>query len=53
MSTFSWDVDSNTGSGNSEKANFAKFPEGITRIRVIDDAPYQRWTHFMKKSNVL
>jgi hypothetical protein len=50
MSTFSWDVDSNTGgTGGGDKANFAKFPEGITKIRVIDEAPYQRWTHFMKK----
>jgi hypothetical protein len=50
MSQFSWDVDSNTGgTGGGDKANFAKFPEGITKIRVIDEAPYQRWTHFMKK----
>lgn len=49
MSQFSWDVDSNTGGTSGDKANFAKFPEGITKIRVIDEAPYQRWTHFMKK----
>jgi hypothetical protein len=50
MSTFSWDVDTNTGgNGGGDKANFTKFPEGITKIRVIDEAPYQRWTHFMRK----
>lgn len=50
MSTFSWDVNAgNNGSGNDSKAEFLKFPEGITRIRIVDAAPYQRWTHFMKK----
>jgi hypothetical protein len=52
MSTFSWDLNAgNTGGGSDNKAEFLKFPEGITRIRVIDDAPYQRWTHFMRKHN--
>jgi hypothetical protein len=52
MSNVSWDLDTNTGSSTGGgKANFAKFPEGITRIRVIDEAPFQRWTHFMKKFN--
>lgn len=49
MST-GWDLESFDGSGSSsDKVQFTKFPEGITRIRIVDDAPYQRWTHFMKK----
>lgn len=43
----SWDL--NAGNGGSEKVEFTKFPEGMTRIRILDDAPYQRWTHFIKK----
>lgn len=50
MSAYSWDLDSNT-SGDGEKVTFTKFPEGITRIRVIDNAPYQRWTHFIKRAS--
>lgn len=49
MSAFSWDTESNAGSESSSKVEFVKFPEGITRVRVIDEAPYQRWTHFMQK----
>lgn len=45
MSNFSWNLDSNESGG--QKAEFTKFPEGITRVRVIDNAPYQRWTHFI------
>jgi hypothetical protein len=48
MSEFSWNLDSGA-SGTSQKAEFTKFPEGITRIRIIDDAPYQRWTHYLNK----
>lgn len=47
MSNFSWDLDK-SGGGGGNKAEFVKFPEGITRIRIIDDAPYQRWIHFMR-----
>jgi hypothetical protein len=46
----SWDTafDSNGGSGgSSNKQDFAKFPEGITIIRVIGNAPHTRWTHWM------
>ncbi len=41
-----WDFDSGK-SGNSMKAEFTKFPVGITRIRVIDGEPFERWSHYM------
>lgn len=44
MSSFSWELDNQT---EGQKAEFVKFPEGITRIRIVDKAPYQRWTHFI------
>lgn len=49
MSANSWDLNANPNGGGGDKATFTKFPEGITRIRIVDDAPYQRWTHFIKK----
>lgn len=48
MTEYSWNLD-NQGSDNKPKAEFTKFPEGITRIRVVDDAPYQRWTHYIQQ----
>lgn len=41
-----WNFDSNSGGG---KLEFTKFPAGITRIRIIDDEPIQRWVHWMPK----
>lgn len=41
-----WNFDSNTNN-NSTKAEFTKFPVGITRIRVIDAEPHIRWTHWL------
>lgn len=46
MST-TWDFDTPQGGGN--KQEFTKFPEGITRIRIIDEAPVVRWTHYLPK----
>lgn len=41
-----WDLEkSNDGSG--EKKEFAKFPEGVTEIRIFDSAPHQRWSHWL------
>lgn len=40
-----WDFDGN----DSSKKEFTKFSEGITKIRIIDDAPNIRWTHWMQK----
>jgi hypothetical protein len=42
----SWDLDSNRGGG--DKVEFTKLPEGLTRLRFVDEAPYQRWTHFLR-----
>lgn len=48
MSQTGWDLD--TGSnGSGTKTEFTKFPEGITRIRIVDEAPFQRWTHWQQK----
>lgn len=44
----SWDFGNN---GNSEKVEFTKFPVGITRVRVVDDEPFMRWSHFLPKFN--
>lgn len=41
----SWDFNNNNGT----KAEFTKFPVGITRIRIVDDEPYVRWTHWLPK----
>lgn len=38
----SWNFSTNNG-----KAEFTKFPVGITRIRIIDEAPHIRWVHWM------
>ena len=42
----SWDLESNKSS-NSNKREFTKFPQGITRIIVLDKSPQARWTHFL------
>lgn len=44
----SWDTAFEKGAGNEDKkkTEFTKFPEGITRIRVIDEAPHVRWAHW-------
>ena len=42
-----WDFDK---SSTDKKVEFTKFPEGITQIRIIDDSPHIRWTHWMQKN---
>lgn len=42
----SWDF-----GGSSTKAEFTKFPVGITHVRVIDETPFVRWTHWIPKFN--
>jgi|SRR6185312_12296202 len=37
----SWDLDA-----GSDKLEFTKFPVGVTRIRVLSQAPHGRWTHW-------
>lgn len=39
-----WNFDAGS---NQDKANFTKFPVGVTRIRVLDAEPNVRWTHWM------
>lgn len=41
-----WDLDGGSG-GN--KVDFTKFPVGATRVRVLDESPSVRWTHWMQK----
>ena len=38
-----------TSGGNNKKQEFTKFPEGITKIRIIDVEPVERWTHWMAR----
>lgn len=47
MANTGWDFE--TGGGSGKKAEFTKFPAGITRIRVLDDAPHVRWTHWLQQ----
>lgn len=49
----SWDTafESNK-SGASVKAEFTRFPEGITRIRFVNTNLHTRWTHWMPASTL-
>jgi hypothetical protein len=52
----SWDEIDNQGGGNSSsgnKAEFAKFPTGVTRVRVLEQVPHVRWTHWMNASQLV
>ena len=40
-----WDFD--TGSGGGNNVEYTKFPEGITKIRVVDATPNIRWIHWI------
>ena len=46
-----WNLnEGNTSSGGGNKINFTKFPEGVTKIRVLladGEAPFMRWAHWM------
>lgn len=35
------------GNGGGAKTNFTQFPEGITRIRILDETPFFRWNHWL------
>ena len=41
-----WDFNSNN---NDKKIEFTKFPEGVTKIRLVDPEPHMRWTHWLPK----
>lgn len=45
----SWDLDARPEQDGGDKVGYTSFPEGITRIRIVDNAPYMRWTHWMQK----
>lgn len=45
-----WEFDKKSGSGSdTDKVKWTKLPEGITRIRLLDDSPNIRWTHWVNK----
>lgn len=39
-----WDFES---AGDNNKVEFTKLPEGVTKIRLVDDEPNVRWVHWM------
>jgi len=41
-----WDFNND---GNDKKIEFTKFPEGVTKIRLVDKEPHMRWTHWLAK----
>lgn len=44
----SWNMVGNSNEGNDKKEiNYLKFQEGTTILRVLDEAPYSRWTHWL------
>jgi len=38
----SWDLEN-----DNVKTEFTKFPAGVSRIRIVDEEPHMRWTHWM------
>ena len=44
----SWNLQ-NESSTSGGKAEFTKFPEGITKIRIVDEQPHIRWAHWVQK----
>lgn len=43
-----WDLNAGRVTANAgNKLNFTKFQEGITKIRILDNAPHMRWAHWM------
>lgn len=45
-----WDMIGNNSSEKKE-VNYLKFPEGVSVVRLIDEAPYSRYTHWIAKAN--
>lgn len=50
MTIKSWDLES-SGGGSDNKQEYTKFPQGITKIRIIDEVPVQKWIHWIPKEN--
>ncbi|MGL4774506.1 MAG: hypothetical protein ACRC2K_13175 [Clostridium sp.] len=47
----SWDNIGNENQGNKNEIPYVKFPQGQSIIRILDDAPYSRWTHWLPQAN--
>lgn len=43
----SWNEVGTEQIGEKKEVNYLKFPVGATTIRVLDEAPYSRWTHWL------
>lgn len=47
----SWETIGNNAKDKKSEIPYVKFPQGQTLIRILDDAPYSRWTHWLPKAN--
>lgn len=48
---FSWNNVGQQGNGEKKEIGYLKFPEGASVIRILDDAPYSRFTHWIPQAN--
>lgn len=47
-----WDFSTSSNNNTTYiKTEYTKFPVGITRIRIVDDAPHMRWAHWWKQAS--
>lgn len=44
------DVDTNKNNVSTE-VTYVKLPEGSTTLRIVDEEPYTRWTHWVPQAN--
>lgn len=44
-----WDIKSG---GDGNKVEFTKFPEGLVKIRLVDEIPNMRWTHWINAQRI-
>lgn len=40
-----------TQNGEAKEVNYTKLPVGQTKIRILDEEPYSRWTHWIQQAN--
>lgn len=45
------DVINQGNSNQSEEVKYVKFPIGITKLRILDEQPFSRWTHWIPQAN--
>lgn len=43
----SWNEVGTEQNGDKKEVSYLKFPEGSTTLRVLDEAPYSRWSHWL------